>query len=92
MTSRTAPTLRALMEDLWAQARKPPPAKQKAGDAQVLRIAEAELRALLAVARAARKWRCEHKDEDCLGCQRVARALARLDRTRAPRRSGERGR
>jgi hypothetical protein len=82
---KIAPTLRALMLDLWAKAKTPPPTKERAGDAQVLRISDAELRALLAVASASRRIWCGCFPDDAVdrdhqpGCT-LGRALARLDR------------
>jgi hypothetical protein len=50
---KIAPVLGALLHDLRAQVK---PGKAGAGDAQVLRLARAELRVLLAVARLARRF------------------------------------
>lgn len=80
---KIAPVLQALMADLWAKARMPPPTQTKAGDAKVLRLAEAELRGLLTVARL---LRTEHVcadpsyGKDCVCC----RALARLKKASEP--------
>ena len=78
--------LHSLLADLWAKVRTPPPTKRKAGDAQVLRIAGAELKALESVARAALKehpesWHHRDANRDCSLC----RALARLDKVRGKR-------
>ena len=81
---RVAATLTALLGDLWSQARK---GKTAPGDIQVLRIVEAELRALKAVANAARREVSDSKREwgrdwDYASqgtLKALDRALARLD-------------
>jgi hypothetical protein len=74
VTAKTAPVLSALMQDLSRQANEP---RKKShpmpGDARVARMATAELRALVAVAREARRFR----SWDYSGS--LARALKRLD-------------
>ncbi len=79
---RVAAVTRALLMDLAEATRLPPMTKEKAGDAQVVRLARAEVLALVAVARAARTTANEWNRWDEARpetCARMYRALARLD-------------
>jgi len=70
---KEAPVLTALLSDLRDLAERPLPTRRKAGDLQILRIAEAELDGLRAVAREARKTDADPATGN------LTRALARLD-------------
>jgi hypothetical protein len=82
--TKIAPVLSALVKDLWGRAKTPPPTRQKAGDAQLLRIAEAELRAVLAVVRAAKDHSHADVEYDPVSERHlcpICRALDRLARS-----------
>lgn len=86
--AKVAAALRALMADLRAKVR---PGKAGAGDAQVIRMAEGELRYLLAVARAAERVVGPKHAEDIIPRRpwdSLSRALARLRRSGGAGRAG----
>ena len=78
---QVAPALRALLADLRAEVK---PGKEGAGDSQVLRVVEDEVRAVLGVVRVAEQAGPYHWRRDDLA---MGRALARLSRVS---RKGER--
>jgi hypothetical protein len=82
MKAKPAAVLQALMEDLWSNAhgKKPHPKASMEGNRRVIRLAAADLRALLAVYRAMRRLRADMLGEFPPGQEYADRALARVER------------
>jgi hypothetical protein len=84
---KIAPVLTALMADLWSNAhgKKPHPKASMEGNRRVIRLATADLRALLSVARAGQRavdvWRINYEIEPPTPEDKsLDRALRRLSR------------